>query len=91
MLLILMELLNHLKSYAPETGKVVKVKLETSAGNVDGLTHEVDMITTVANQWETLVYDFTGLKIDYVSFIVFYDFGNTDGATYRFDEIQLID
>ena len=26
-----------LKSYAPEVGKVVKVKLETSAGNVAGL------------------------------------------------------
>jgi hypothetical protein len=82
----------HIKSYAPESGKVVKVKLETSAGNVAGLTHEVDMTTTVANQWETLVYDFTGAPdLEYVSFIVFYDFGNTAGATYRVDEIQLID
>ena len=43
-----------LKSYAPEAGKVVKVKLETSAGNVAGLTYEFDMVTTVANQWEIL-------------------------------------
>ena len=43
-----------LKSYAPEVGKVVKVKLETSAGNVSGLTYEFDMVTTVANQWESL-------------------------------------
>ena len=56
------------------------------------VTHEVDMTTTVANQWETLVYDFTGAPdLEYVSFIVFYDFGNTAGATYRVDEIQLID
>ena len=82
----------HLKSYAPEAGKVVKVKLETSAGNVAGLTHEVDVTTTVANEWETLIYDFTGAPdLEYVSFIVFYDFGNTVGATYRVDEIQLID
>ena len=82
----------HLKSYAPEAGKVVKVKLETSAGNVAGLTHEVDVTTTVANEWETLIYDFTGAPdLEYVSFIVFYDFGNTAGATYRVDEIQLID
>ena len=82
----------HLKSYAPEAGKVVKVKLETSSGNVAGLTHEVDVTTTVANEWETLIYDFTGAPdLEYVSFIVFYDFGNTAGATYRVDEIQLID
>ena len=31
-----------IKSYAPEVGKVVKVKLETSAGNVSGLTHEME-------------------------------------------------
>ena len=80
------------KSYATEDGKVVKVKLETSAGNVSGLTHEMDMNTTVANQWETLTYDFTEAPdLEYISFIVFYDFGNTQGATYRFDEIQLID
>ena len=72
--------------------KSFKVKLETSAGNVSGLTHEMDMNTTVANQWETLTYDFTEAPdLEYVSFIVFYDFGNTTGATYRVDEIQLID
>jgi hypothetical protein len=50
------------------------------------------MTTTVANQWETLVYDFSEAPdLEYVSFIVFYDFGNTTGATYRVDEIQLID
>ena len=80
-----------LKSYSPEVGKVVKVKLETSAGNVDGLTYEYDMVTTVANQWETLTYDFSGAPdLDYVSFIVFYDFGNQDGGVYRFDEIELV-
>ena len=80
-----------LKSYSPETGKVVKVKLETSAGNVAGLTYEYDMVTTVANQWETLIYDFSGAPdLDYVSFIVFYDFGNQDGGVYRFDEIELV-
>ena len=80
-----------LQSYAPEAGKVVKVKLETSAGNVAGLTYEYDMVTTVANQWETLTYDFSGAPdLDYISFIVFYDFGNQDGGVYRFDEIELV-
>ena len=56
------------------------------------MTHEVDVVTTVANEWETLVYDFSAAPdLEYVSFIVFYDFGNTAGGTYRLDEIQLID
>ena len=82
-----------LKSYSPEAGKTIKVKLETIAGNVAGLTYEVDLITSVANQWETLVYDFSGAPdLEYVSFIVFYDYGNSgNGSIYRFDEIQLID
>jgi len=81
-----------LKSYSPEVGKVIKVKLETVQGNVAGLTHEVDVVTTVSNEWETLVYDFSEAPdLEYVSFIVFYDFGNTAGGTYRLDEIQLID
>ena len=81
-----------LKSYSPEVGKVIKVKLETVQGNVAGLTHEVDVVTTVANEWETLVYDFSEAPdLEYVSFIVFYDFGNTAEGTYRLDEIQLID
>ena len=81
-----------LKSYSPEVGKVIKVKLETVQGNVTGLTHEVDVVTTVANEWETLVYDFSQAPdLEYVSFIVFYDFGNTAEGTYRLDEIQLID
>ena len=81
-----------LKSYSPEVGKVIKVKLETVQGNVAGLTHEVDVVTTVANEWETLIYDFSAAPdLEYVSFIVFYDFGNTAGGTYRLDEIQLID
>ena len=81
-----------LKSYSPEVGNVIKVKLETVQGNVAGLTHEVDVVTTVANEWETLVYDFSEAPdLEYVSFIVFYDFGNTAEGTYRLDEIQLID
>ena len=80
-----------IQSYSPEAGKVVKVKLETAEGNVDGLTYEFDMTTTVANDWETLTYDFSAAPdLDYISFIVFYDFGNTAEGVYHFDEIKLI-
>jgi len=79
-----------INSYAPEAGKVVKVKLETIEGNVDGLTYEFDMTTTVANQWEVLTYDFSAAPdLDYISFIVFYDFGNQNAAVYHFDEVQV--
>jgi hypothetical protein len=38
-----------------------------------------------------LIYDFSGAPdLDYISFIVFYDFGNQDGGVYRFDEIELV-
>jgi hypothetical protein len=58
---------------------------------VDGLTYEFDMTTTVANEWETLTYDFSlAPDLDYVSFIVFYDFGNQDAGVYHFDEIKLV-
>jgi hypothetical protein len=50
------------------------------------------MTTSVANEWETLTYDFSlAPDLDYVSFIVFYDFGNTgNGQVYYFDEIKLV-
>ena len=80
-----------IQSYSPEAGKVIKVKLETIEGNIDGLTYEFDMTTTVANEWETLTYDFSlAPDLDYVSFIVFYDFGNTGEGVYHFDEIKLV-
>ncbi len=77
-----------LKSWSPKVGATVLVKLENADASV---FHEVPMNTTVANAWETLVYDFSGAAAaDYVKVIVFYDFGNTgDGSVYYYDEIKL--
>ncbi|MEJ6556892.1 MAG: PKD domain protein [Flavobacteriaceae bacterium] len=76
------------KSWSPTAGATVLVKLENADASV---FHEVSMNTTVANAWETLVYDFSGAAAaDYVKVIVFYDFGNTgDGSVYYYDEIKL--
>jgi len=64
-----------LKSWSPKVGATVLVKLENADASI---VHEVPMNTTVANAWETLVYDFSGAAAaDYVKVIVFYDFGNT--------------
>jgi len=80
------------KTHAPITGAVVKLKIEDQLGDNGGITHEVDITNTVANNWEELVYDFSAAPpADYVRIVVFYDFGNPgDGSEFFFDEIKLV-
>jgi len=75
--------------WSPKAGAVVKMKLENSDSSV---TTEVDQVTSVANGWETLTYDFSAAPIaDYVRIVAFFDFGNAgDDVVYYYDEIQLI-
>jgi hypothetical protein len=77
-----------MKSLSPVTGSVVKMKLENADASV---TYEVDLTTTVADQWEEFVYDFSSAPAaDYTKIVVFYDFGDIgDGTIYYFDEIEL--
>ena len=74
--------------YSPAAGKTVKFKLEPSMGEA-----EVDVMTTVANEWETLVFDFTEkLPGEFTNFSLFFGFGEVgDGSaahTYLFDNIR---
>ena len=75
-------------SYVPAVGAIVKVKLENADASI---THEIDVLSSVANQWEELVYDFNAAPpADYTRIVIFHDFGNPgDGATYYFDEFKL--
>ncbi|MFY7669737.1 hypothetical protein ACOSP6_01480 [Tenacibaculum sp. MEBiC06402] len=77
------------KTWSPKQGAVVKLKLENQDASI---THEVDLNTTVANQWEQLVYDFSGAPTaDYVRIVIFFDFGNNgDDSQYYYDEIELV-
>jgi PKD repeat protein len=77
------------KTWAPESGVVVKLKLENSDASI---THEVDVTNTTANGWEELVYDFSEAPAaDYMRVVIFFDFGNGgDGSVYYFDQIELI-
>lgn len=80
-----------LQVYTPVEGLLVKIKLE---GN--GQATEKDQFTSVANQWETLTYDFTGTAADVFNEIVFmFDFGNVgDGSansTFLFDNVEQFD
>lgn len=77
-----------MKTWSPKSGAVVKFKIENADASI---THEVDVTTSVANQWEELVFDFSGAPAaEYVNLVVFFDFGNGgDDAVYYFDEIRL--
>ena len=80
------------QTYAPISGAVVKLKIETQLGDNGGTTHEVDITNTVANGWEELVYDFSDAPpADYMRIVIFFDFGNQgDDSEYFFDEIKLV-
>ena len=79
-------------THAPTSGITVKLKIEDQDGDNGGITHEVDITNTVANDWEELVYDFSNAPdADYVRIVIFFDFGNPgDGSEYYFDEIKLV-
>jgi len=69
-------------------GTVMKLKLE---GN--GQT-EVDVLTTVTNEWETLTWDFTGTPMDFNYLVFMFDFGNVGNgsaaSTFLFDDIAQV-
>ncbi|MDC8005155.1 PKD domain-containing protein [Aureisphaera galaxeae] len=75
-------------TYAPASGITIKLKLENADASI---THEVDIVNSVANGWEQLSYDFSGApSADYTRIVIFFDFGNPgDDSTYYFDEIEL--
>tara|TARA_B110000902_G_C14281769_1_gene577139 strand:+ start:67 stop:1671 length:1605 start_codon:yes stop_codon:yes gene_type:complete len=65
-----------LKTWSPESGIVVRLKLENSANGSE--FHLVDASTSVSNGWETLTYDFSGAPAyNYDRLVVFFDHGNT--------------
>lgn len=79
-----------MKVWSPQAGIVVKLKLENLANN--NINTELDATTTVANGWEELTYNFTGINNanNYQRVVVFFDFGNPGtGANYYFDDILL--
>ena len=78
-----------MKVWSPKSGIIVKLKLENLANN--NINTELDATTTIANGWEELTYDFTGINnaSNYQRVVVFFDFGNAGtGATYYFDDIK---
>ncbi|APS38196.1 hypothetical protein [Salegentibacter sp. T436] len=80
------------KVYSPKADIPVRVKLENNDDS--GIFAEVDAITTVANQWEELVFEFSDEQIvqEYSKVILFFEIIEGvagDGSTYYYDDIQL--
>lgn len=82
-----------IKTWSPKANIPVRLKLE----NVDGSQFvELDVNTTVQNQWEELVWDFSGMTtgIDFTKIVVFFEFIVDlagDGSTYYYDDIKVFD
>jgi hypothetical protein len=91
--------------YSPAAGIPVRLKVEDSADTspdpkVSGV--EVEAVTTVANGWETLTFDFANpvagsLNLDlwtYNRLIIFFNFGATGAAagvqTFYFDDMLFV-
>ncbi len=76
------------KVFSPTAGAVIKLKLENADTSVE---FEVDITSSITNDWEELVFDFSAAPpADYTRIVFFFDFGNPgDGTIYYIDEIQL--
>lgn len=78
------------KVWSPKAGAIVKLKVE----NMDNgdISYEMDATTTTSNEWEELVYDFSGIdeSQDYQNIVIFFDFDNVgDDSNYYFDDIKV--
>ena len=84
--------------YSPAVGLDIKLKLEDRANSTHSV--ETDIKTTIANQWETLTFDFNlpaigtpALNSSYVynKASIFYNYGvRGDGKTYYADDFKFV-
>ena len=87
-----------MRVYSPSIGTSVRLKLEDSSNSAHSV--ETEAVTTVANQWEILVFDFSNpvagtaaLNTDYSfdTVSVFFDYQSSgSGETYYFDDITML-
>lgn len=76
-----------IKSLSPKICNVL-LKLEDNANS--SINKEVMVSTKTINAWEELSFDFTGApSATYDKITLFFDFGNTTGNTFYFDDIRL--
>ncbi|MBP6072357.1 MAG: PKD domain-containing protein [Flavobacterium sp.] len=78
-----------MKVWSPQSGIIAKMKLENLANA--NINIEKDANITLANGWQEITFDFTGISLTntYQRVVVFFAFGNAgNGATYYFDDIK---
>lgn len=83
--------------YSPAAGIDVKLKVEDHTDNTKSV--ETDVLTTVANGWETLTFNFANqssgtaalnLAYNYDMVSIFFDFGNAGtGKVFYWDDVAL--
>ena len=79
-----------IKTWSPKADIPVRLKLEGPGGEFI----ELDVNTTVENEWETLTWDFSGQTagVDWLTVVIFFEFVVDlpgDGSTYYYDDIEL--
>jgi hypothetical protein len=82
--------------YAPAAGIPVRLKVEDKTNNARSV--ETEKLTTVANAWETLVFDFSNhatgttalnLSFNYDMASIFFDFGTAgSGKVFYWDDVK---
>lgn len=87
-----------IKVYSPAAGIPVRLKIEDHRDNTKSV--ETQVLTTVANGWETLVFDFTNqatgtaalnLAYTFTKASIFFDFGNVgSGKVFYWDDVQMV-
>lgn len=83
-----------MKVWSPRVGAKVLLKVENSANSAQN--YEKEVTTSVANAWEDLVFDYTGINTgnSYNRVVLIFDNGTAgDGSsnfTFYFDDIRLV-
>lgn len=78
-----------MKTWSPKSDIQVLLKIENQIDN--NIAVEIPATNTVADEWETLTFDFSDLDAtqSYGRVVIFFDFGNAgDGADFYFDDIS---
>ena len=82
-----------MKVYSPRVGAKVLLKVENLTNG--GISFEKEVLTTVANAWEDLTFDFSAINTanSYQKVVLIFDNGTAgDGTanyTFLFDDIRL--
>lgn len=87
------------KIYSPRVGIPIRLKVEESQNGTRSV--ETEMLTTVANEWEVIIFDFANhvagtapinLAYTYDTLTIFFDFGaNQEGETFYWDDIIFLE